>query len=75
MKGLFQCPPWARSFCPFRACGAYLRNLNRLYNVRSRILLYNRSHKILSIYNKVYEGIKTAMGFRYPYRNPIVILV
>ena len=38
MKGLFQCPPWARSFCPlpfpsagdrwFRACGAYLRNLN-----------------------------------------------
>nr|DAV71211.1 MAG TPA: hypothetical protein [Bacteriophage sp.] len=20
--------PWARSFCPFRACGAYLRNLN-----------------------------------------------
>ena len=21
MKGLFQCPPWARSFCPFRACG------------------------------------------------------
>ncbi len=19
MKGLFQCPPWARSFCPFRA--------------------------------------------------------
>ena len=24
MKGLFQCPPWARSFCPFRACGAYM---------------------------------------------------
>ena len=22
--------PWARSFCPFRACGAYLRNLNTL---------------------------------------------
>ena len=21
------------------------------------------------------QGIKTAMGFRYPYRNPIVILV
>ena len=20
MKGLFQCPPWARGFCPFRAC-------------------------------------------------------
>ena len=20
--------PWARSFCPFRACGAYMRNLN-----------------------------------------------
>ena len=19
MKGLFQCPPWAMSFCPFRA--------------------------------------------------------
>ena len=19
MKGLFQCPPWAKSFCPFRA--------------------------------------------------------
>ena len=37
MKGLFQCPPRARSFCPlpfpsagdrwFRAYGAYLRNL------------------------------------------------
>ena len=24
MKGLFQCPPWAKSFCPFRACGAKL---------------------------------------------------
>ena len=21
---LFQCPPWARSFCPFRACGGKL---------------------------------------------------
>ena len=21
MKGLFQCPPWAKSFCPFRAFG------------------------------------------------------
>ena len=21
---LFQCPPWARSFCPFRAYGAYM---------------------------------------------------
>ena len=20
--------PWAKSFCPFRACGAYLRNLS-----------------------------------------------
>ena len=20
MKGLFQCPSWAKSFCPFRAC-------------------------------------------------------
>ena len=28
MKGLFQCPPWARSFCPFRACGTYLRKFN-----------------------------------------------
>ena len=26
MKGLFQCPPWARSFCPFRACGAKLES-------------------------------------------------
>ena len=25
--------PWARSFCPFRACGAYLRNLNTLINI------------------------------------------
>jgi len=22
--------PWARSFCPFRACGAYLRNFSYL---------------------------------------------
>ena len=28
---LFQCPPWARGFCPFRACGTHLRNLNLLY--------------------------------------------
>ena len=28
MKGLFQCPPWAMSFCPFRACGVYLRKLS-----------------------------------------------
>ena len=27
MKGLFQCPPWAKSFCPFRACGAKLAKL------------------------------------------------
>ena len=24
---LFQCPPWARSFCPFRACGAKLTKI------------------------------------------------
>ena len=30
MGYLFQCLPWARSFCPFRACGAYMRNLNYL---------------------------------------------
>ena len=30
MEGLFQCPPWARSFCPFRACGAHLRNLSKV---------------------------------------------
>ena len=24
--------PWARSFCPFRACGAYLRNLSNFSN-------------------------------------------
>ena len=23
--------PWAKSFCPFRACGAYLRNLNNYH--------------------------------------------
>ena len=22
--------PWARGFCPFRACGAYMRNLNKV---------------------------------------------
>ena len=32
MKGLFQCPPWARSFCPFRACGAYLIGFSCLFN-------------------------------------------
>ncbi len=21
--------PWAKSFCPFRACGAYMRNFNK----------------------------------------------
>ena len=31
MKGLFQCPPWARSFCPFRACGAYLRKFSQVH--------------------------------------------
>ena len=53
MKGLFQCPPWARSFCPFRACGAkqgvlllgllplpylnYLRNLNKMIEMKPTI--------------------------------------
>ena len=27
--------PWAKSFCPFRACGAYLRNLN--INIYKRV--------------------------------------
>ena len=26
--------PWARSFCPFRACGAYMRYLNIEYRKR-----------------------------------------
>ena len=30
--------PWARSFCPFRACGAYMRNLSILYNRREEKL-------------------------------------
>ena len=32
MKGLFQCPPWAKSFCPFRACGAKLAKLQLINN-------------------------------------------
>ena len=36
MKGLFQCPPWARSFCPFRACGAHLRNLSKEPTLKSK---------------------------------------
>ena len=31
MKGLFLCPPWARSFCPFRACGAHCSPYTLLY--------------------------------------------
>ena len=35
--------PWARSFCPFRACGAYLRHLNKIrifnYMIRDKELL------------------------------------
>ena len=27
-KLLAQGVPWARGFCPFRACEAYMRNLN-----------------------------------------------
>ena len=31
--------PWARSFCPFRACGAYLQKLNqfRFYKSAAKI--------------------------------------
>ena len=40
MKGLFQCPPrampWAKSFCPFRACGENLRNFNKVYRAEKR---------------------------------------
>ena len=36
MKGLFQCPPWARGFCPFRACGAYLRKKNEQIMIEDR---------------------------------------
>ena len=29
--------PWARSFCPFRACGVHLRNLNKAKKIPVRI--------------------------------------
>ena len=38
MKGLFQCPPWARGFCPFRACGAYMRNLSHIIILKVTIM-------------------------------------
>ena len=39
MKGLFQCPPWATNFCPFRAWGAIERvQLN--FNVSSYFLIF-----------------------------------
>ena len=34
MKGLFQCPPWARSFCPFRACGGTIHTLSAQPSLR-----------------------------------------
>ena len=39
---LFQCPPWARSFCPFRACGAYLRNLSKCIRTDFIIKIYKK---------------------------------
>ena len=36
MKGLFQCPPWARGFCPFRAYGAYMRNFSNEPTLKSK---------------------------------------
>ena len=37
MKGLFQCPPWAKSFCPFRPCGEKLAKLELQRNPQSFI--------------------------------------
>ena len=32
--------PWARSFCPFRACGAHLRNLSKVKS--GKVIYWNR---------------------------------
>ena len=38
MKGLFQCPPWAKGFCPFRAYGAKL--------VKVQFFYYSKKNKL-----------------------------
>ena len=47
MKGLFQCPPWARSFCPFRACGAKLAKLQLKQKRRVCLGLLTHPHSTL----------------------------
>ena len=59
MKGLFQCPPWARSFCPFRACGAKLAKLpNLIICVLTDCSLIVAKISFLLQYDKV-EVLKT----------------
>ena len=45
MKGLFQCPPWARSFCPFRAYGAKLAKVQFFLIIQKRTN-YDRRQKL-----------------------------
>jgi len=55
MRGLFQCPPWARSFCPFRAYGEFLlpQGVWEIPIVSRRMGNYFTSDLILSSANLV----------------------
>ena len=47
MKGLFQCPPWARSFCPFRACPNVPPTASRCTAIYVPTWLAVRRHAVL----------------------------
>ena len=47
--------PWARSFCPFRACGAKLATLQLMIKIRemnkiNALFANNKDRKLLSLY-------------------------
>ena len=52
--------PWARSFCPFRACGAYWRKFSTRRNDRIRI----RSCYLFLDFSQ--------LSFKYPLNNAIL---
>ena len=60
MKGLFQCPPWARSFCPFRACGAKLAKLE-LYIGNDERLAHLQPYSSYSVVSSIPASAKASL--------------
>ena len=56
MGYLFQCLPWARSFCPFRACGALLgmKELQGVWGLLAEALLVLIQGNLISQHGPIF---------------------